>query len=170
MRPGEGDTAVGLVPMKASQMITEPLGARGTRAWHTVDGAQTEEAKPGPPRERWQHGSHCPYSQDSMLTARLWASRHLSSVTSTSRWSPVRLRKGFWPAESTSSQPHGLCLWNRHPATDCHQEMREDKPSDTAWLYASHQSPSTLSSTGSWPYRSTSLKSPGTCACRDSNG
>lgn len=52
MRPGEGDTAVGLVPMKASQMITEPLGARGTRAWHTVDGAQTEEAKPGPPRER----------------------------------------------------------------------------------------------------------------------
>lgn len=123
-----------------------------------------------PAPERWQHGSHCPYSQDSMLTARLWASRHLSSVTSTSRWSPVRLRKGFWPAESTSSQPHGLCLWNRHPATDCHQEMREDKPSDTAWLYASHQSPSTLSSTGSWPYRSTSLKSPGTCACRDSNG
>lgn len=47
-----------------------------------------------PTPERWQHGSRCPYSQDSMLTARLWASRHLSSVTSTSRWSPVRPEEG----------------------------------------------------------------------------
>lgn len=52
MRPGEGDTAVGLVPTKASQMITEPLGAGGTGTQHVVDRAQVDEAKPGPPHER----------------------------------------------------------------------------------------------------------------------